>query len=194
MNTLLKAVVFSVVCFFTWVATTALIAQQPAKRMIGVKSASKADTSPTSVSSNLVKSKFDPKLTRPPIKLGVSGALAEAHLRSSNISVEDGMAIVAAHVSIADKRPGVSYVWRLRVVDPNQNPMAGQLYDQQMFTVGANGQREVDFADTVQVPPGARRVELVLYQKAPNSDLSFLDNDETAQGQETIRIVKLLTK
>jgi hypothetical protein len=188
MRILPKVLILSIVCFLTWWTTRAIVAQQPSRRS-PVHPAVVEPSAKTIATTTEIKP--DSEFT--PIKLGKSGAFVEAHLRSGNISVEGGVATVKAQVSLADKRKGVSYVWRLRVVDPQDNPLAGQVYGQQIFSVEANNQKEVDFQDFVEVPPGARRIELVLYGKPTGKDLSFLDDASTARGYQMIRLVKLLT-
>jgi hypothetical protein len=190
MKIFLKVVVFAFISFATWVVTSALLSaqQKPSKsrsREIQVQSA------PRSFESIRALNNPAPAIQG---KMGASGALAEAHIRSNLITIADGFATVKAHVSLFDKRPGMSYIWRLRVVDNQENPLTGRVYDQQIFSVEVNGEKEVDFEDVIAVPPGYHRVELVLYEKAPLNDLSFLDDDKVAKGYESIRIVKLLNR
>jgi hypothetical protein len=182
-----KALILSMVCVATWAVTSSLMEQRQAKAM---PAPDRPSRNPEALSEKSVKATGHPS---PQAMLGTSGALAEVHLRSHAIEVADGWATASAHVSIADKRPGMSYIWRFRVVDSGNAPLSGFVYDQQMFSVEANGEKEVDFKDVIAVPPGSRRVELVLYRKAPSEDLSFLDNDDAARARQVIRAVKLLT-
>ena len=182
MRTALKALVFCLASYATWAATSAIVGQ-PRR--------ADASAQPVQAAVSSVK-KFSTTQPPPPIPLGASGAYAEYYLRSHQISVQDGMATIKAHVSLADQRPGISYVWRARVVDSREEPLAGTVYDQQMFSVEANGQREADFTDVIDVPPGAARVELSLFAVFPGEDLSFLDDQSKWRQHEQIRAVKLL--
>ncbi len=193
MKTLRKVIYFGVVCLMTWAVTKSLVAQQ--KKQTPLPAARLVAQEPK------IESKAKPLMLRAkagelpqPKPLGTSGSSTEAHLRSQSITVEEGIARVKAHISLYDQRKGMSYIWRLRVVDRQATPLAGQVYDQQIFKVdAASHQKEVDFEDTVAVPPGARRIELVLYEKADKNTLWFLNNDDDARAYQMIRVVKLLT-
>ncbi len=182
MKVFLKVLILGLVSCATWLATATIMAQYQNRKV------SARPVPLTSVSTIQTLSTTPPAI---PIELGKSGAFAEAHLRSFKITVDKGVATVNAHVSLADQRKGMSYIWRLRVVDFREAPIAGRVYDQQIFSVEVNGQKEATFHDVIEVPFGARRVELVLYEKAQGNDLSFLNDDSTARGHEMIRVVQL---
>ncbi len=189
MRFLLRIAVLASVSVVTWMMTAPLVAQYQ-KRTRPEQSAQLPPTEAGTRARGSVAATAPTAAAR----LGSLGGIAEVHLRSSEIVVGDGMAAVSAHVSIADKREDMGYVWRVRVLDAQDHPLAGQVYHQQIFNVEANGQREADFKDVVDVPEGAKLVELALYNVAPGSDLSFLDDGQKAFAAMTIRTVKLLNR
>jgi len=182
---LLKVLVVGVVSCMTWLMTSSIIARQAIRTspIQSVKSLQVTDV--------IAPGKLPPPL---PVKLGVSGAFAEAYLRSSKVSVEGGMATVDAHVSMADRRQGMAYIWRLRAVDNLERPLNGHVYDQQIFSMEVNGQKEVTFHDILEVPQGTYRVELVLHEFRQGTGLAFLDDDKMARAAEMIRVVHLPKK
>jgi hypothetical protein len=191
MKVLSKLVVFTLVCCLTWMATSAIVTQQKKRKpVVQAGQESKVNIAGPALTDSIKILKDSPRIV--PMKLGASSAIAEAYLRSNKFTIEDNVASADVHVSLSDKRPGMFYVWRLRIVDSQEKPLAGKVYDQQLFSVDENGLKEVDFQDSIAVPPNAYRIELVLYEKAPWNDLSFLDNDLLAKSYERMRAVKLL--
>ncbi len=188
-----RSAYFAGVCVLTWMLTSSMFAQQPRKQKPQSSISTRTFVNPPTSVSKVTTVERDPGVTIPPVKLGTSQWFAEAHMRSGEIILANGLAKVRAHVSMADRRKGMMYLWRLRVVDPQEIPLAGRVYDDQIFAMDSNGQKEIDFEEKVEVPLGARRIELVLYEKPPGKDLSFLENDDTARANQMIRLVRLLT-
>ncbi len=81
----------------------------------------------------------------------------------------------------------MSYLWRLKVVTPDQKIFAKQVYFHQIFTMVEGGEMAPTFEDLIDIPPGESRVELTLYAFAKGTDLKFLDNEETANGYKMAR-------
>jgi hypothetical protein len=185
MKFLMKATVFCAVCLLTWAATHSIMAQQ---RVRPRASAAQVITTGRDVKT-LSEGQINATSTRIPV--GQPGMVAEAHVRNGGIFIEDGVATAMAHVSLSDTRGGMSFVWRFQVVGKDGKKLAGQVYDQQIFTLEANGQREVDFSDFVAFPPDADRVELVLYRLNPGEDLSVIDDKDQARYHQVVRLVKL---
>ena len=178
-----RVFVACIASYLTWLTTASIMARPAAPR-------SAPDQTETRVKTTVSK---DGAAPAKPIALGKSRAIAEAHLRSSKVNIADGSATVDAHVSMLDKRPGVTYVWRLRAVNSAEQPLNGQVYDKQIFAMEANGQKEVDFHEVMAVPQGTYRIELVLYEMAPGMGMDFLNDDKAALGREMIRVVHLPT-
>jgi hypothetical protein len=85
--------------------------------------------------------------------------------------------VVDASVTIMDKRPGKSYMWGVLIRGESfDNVISNITYDKQVFSPPANGKvMKPNFNDVFQLPPGVYHIEVVVYDRAPGSELGLFD-------------------
>jgi hypothetical protein len=124
---------------------------------------------------------------------------------AKNVTSIDGMDVVlradGLHVlgqaTVHDERPGVAFVWAVRVRDPEKKVyLADPRYDTQVFqTPRDTYELHPTFFDTLNaaLPPGTYKVELVLYEVPPGgvdflNDRAFREQQLMAKHSVTLRV------
>ena len=148
-----KIVVETMVSLATWLATRAILAQH-GNRAKPTSNQDITTPSPLTATTKLLQRTLNPIPNQNPIQLGAPGVVAEAHLKFFQVDLEAGIATVHAHASLGDHRSLSAYVWRLRVTDDQWQPLAGRVYEEQVFSMEANHQKEASFEDVVEIPAG----------------------------------------
>jgi hypothetical protein len=104
--------------------------------------------------------------------------IASSYVYNMKAQTNGNQVVVSASSTIREKRPDVSFVWGLKVMDADRKLLSTVLYDTQIFSM-PDGQIDVwpTFQETLNLASGAYKVQLVLYQLTPNFDLTLLKSD-----------------
>lgn len=107
-----------------------------------------------------------------PVVNTASGSFDELTVTSGPAGVA-----VAAKVTLMDKRPAKSYMWGVLIRGEDfGNVISNVNYDEQVFTPPADGKvMKPTFKDVFQLAPGVYYIEVVLYDRAPNSEFGHFD-------------------
>ncbi len=178
MRIALKSLAVVVVSFVTWMATSTILAQM-------ARNAPNIPTFTGTVSAGTVVGH-----TQTPKPQHGAGTVAAMSMPQFEVVATDGMAIVTAQADMFDRRPGMAYAWRLRVISPGPSTFAKFVYDKQVFGMEDDGQMESQFTDSIVVPPGKSLVELSLYAFSKGTNLKFLDDEKNAEGYLAVRSSK----
>jgi hypothetical protein len=184
----LISVVFA--CFVSWLATSTLMGQNRDQCDPGISGVDSVvtqvdDCGDEEYTAKAAKARFD-ALDEKPIAMG--------SLDSFAVNVVEGKAVVAAQVSLAESRPGFSYLWRLRILDPGKKVVANRYYDHQIFRMEDDGFMQPTFKEIVELPDGWSYVQLSLFTFPKETDPASLTDEKTAEGFLNLRGVNKVFK
>jgi len=95
---------------------------------------------------------------------------------------------IKALVHIRDTRPDMSYLWSVRVLDPNdpkrEKVLFEKRYEDQMFQMPQEQVLNPTFEDAIElsVPPGTYPIEVTAFMIPPRLDLNRLGDPKVAIG------------
>jgi len=108
------------------------------------------------------------------------GVVASGLMRLLAVEAAGDTVHVAADAFLHDTRPGMRFVWAVRVLDPAdaRTVLYEKLYDDQAFDLLGRPTRSVTFEDRLAVPlkPGKYRLELTWFGVHPRSGLAGLND------------------
>ncbi|GAC1473213.1 MAG: hypothetical protein NVSMB9_21440 [Isosphaeraceae bacterium] len=108
--------------------------------------------------------------------------VASFRLPGMEVTPVDGGVEVTGLASIQETRPGVIYLWTLRVFK-NQGAevlVLNRPYTWQTFAVGESGELSANFQDKLDLAPGEYRIELSLSDLPANYDTARLQSEKVA--------------
>lgn len=135
-------------------------------------------------------------------------SVASFRMRSMNASVDGNTVTVAASGYLRDSRPDVAYFWSLRVLDISDTPqiVSRNHYLKQSFGAPKNFfnvplgfdvipkfEANPDFAETLQLPPGKYRIEVVLSAVPTKFDTKTLGDEQVLRSIRVIGDAKDVT-
>lgn len=108
--------------------------------------------------------------------------IARTRMRGFTATANGTLVNVKGRAYIFDTRPKTSYVWCLRVFDPDQKQVLLQrFYDKQIFQVPASKELNPTFQDLIELAPGTYRIELTGYEIPSNLGLENLKDRNVAR-------------
>jgi hypothetical protein len=121
------------------------------------------------------------RLAKIPLQEGI---LASSRIYNMTVQFDGQQVKVGASAAIREKRPRVSLLWGLKVMDSARNDLDLRLYDKQVIKLPAG---IIDswptFKDAVNLPSGDYKVQLALYEVTPDLDISLLKTDPGTESQ-----------
>ena len=171
-------------CFLVWLTTTAILAQQRGKAVPPKPVDSMLRT--RDIRANLSKKGANQAQPAEPV-------IAMSHLDDFDLTIDGDQVQVSAKVSMSDRRPGISYIWRLRAMDLQGHTVGDLWYDQQIFQVTKDEVATPTFRDSTRLPAGASRVQITLYEFPTGTDLATLTDEKRSPAFPVARGVKKLT-
>jgi hypothetical protein len=133
---------------------------------------------------NTTETIIDPAQPVAPWTPGV-GTIASNGVNRTTIQAEGNTIQVASQAFIYETRPGQSYLWSVRVLDPDDltHVLFVRRYDEQRFQVETGmPPKEPTFADALELPlpAGTYIVELAISTLNPGADLPDLTDAKVA--------------
>ena len=115
--------------------------------------------------------------------------LARCHSRGELAGVDGKSVHLKTWVEIQDNRPGMRYVWAVRVVDPSDAGavLFRKVYKDQVFTVPQGENVSTTFEDVIDVPlpKGRYRVFVAAHALPAGATLDTIRYDATSEGPTT---------
>ncbi len=112
--------------------------------------------------------------------------VSEHAMTSLKLSAVGNTLSIDASAHIYDRRPGVAFVWAVRVVDPKdaKKTLFERRYDHQLFTLPANMELKPTFSDRIELalPRGIYPIECVVYEVHPELGVAGLNDPTTAKA------------
>lgn len=155
-------------------AASSVVTSMVMTRLGQARAAEAAATVPrTTISVGSAPAGFAPQAFQPG-----RGVVASGLMRLVGVETAGNTVHVAAEAFIHDTRPGMRFVWAVRVLDPNDKEavLYERLYDNQVFDLLGLQARAATFEDKLPVPlpAGKYRLELTWFGVPPESGLAGL--------------------
>jgi len=169
---LLTLVAISVATFFV---TSSVLARGKHRRASGAIAATAAD-GPAGLAGMISKN--------PAPARGINTSYASGAMHWIKIETVGNSVHIMASASIRDIRPGVTYVWFVRVLHPNTGKVVFEKrYDDQIFGMPPEMEMKPTFEDRIDLPlePGSYKVELVAFHVMPGEGLAVLNDAKIAR-------------
>ena len=124
----------------------------------------------TNTQRNAVESKPVPQL------------VATSRITGYDVQLGAGFATIQSVASITDARQNARYLWRLALLDQNDQVAYKHVYSNQVFTVNRNAEHTPTFNDVVPIPPEVTSVALSLHSIGSGTDPEEILDEEKAVG------------
>lgn len=113
----------------------------------------------------------DPSVWYQPPKGGIDFGISSSAMKGMQVVAVGNEVEIDAEAYIKDIRPGMTYVWSIRVLDAvdHKKVLVERRYDDQVFSIPDSQVLEPTFRDriTVNLPDGNYMIEAVIYEVDP---------------------------
>ncbi len=161
----------------TWFLTSSLMAQQ------GKKPRPLTPKPTTSVVETAGEAAPGEQLAVEKADKTPAGLIYRTMIKETKATVNENGVTVTSSAELVDSVGNQSYLWRLRVFsDGVPEPTRDLIYDHQLFSTPRSGMMSPTFTETLPLPQGKHRLQVVLYAVPKGFDLSHLE-DEAVKNQ-----------